>query len=97
MQTAGFSDTDLQNIFRHGTTPNGALAQPLTNITYQMWQSFHQWQVVDEAEAQGLVIYLRSITPAPTGNADFGGAFGQGGARPKGDGGTKPPRPNDGG
>ncbi|MDB5219885.1 MAG: hypothetical protein JWO86_7812, partial [Myxococcaceae bacterium] len=33
---------------------------------------------------------LRSLTPAPTGNADFGGAFGPGGRR---DGGA----PRDGG
>jgi hypothetical protein len=86
MQTAGFSDTDLKNIFLHGTTPSGALAQPITNLTYAQWQAFHQWTVADDNEAEGLVFYLRSLTPASTGNADFGGAFGAGG---RGDGGRR--------
>ncbi len=90
MQTAGFSDADLKNIFLHGTTPTGTLAQPITNLTYAQWQSWHTWAVADDAEADGLVTYLRSLTPASTGNADFGGAFGMGG---RGDGG----RPRDGG
>jgi hypothetical protein len=90
MQTAGFSDLDLKNIFLKGTTPTGTLAQPISNLTYAQWQGFHTWEVADDAEADGLVTYLRSLTPAPTGNADFGGAFGPGGRR---DGGA----PRDGG
>jgi hypothetical protein len=93
MQTAGFSDSDLKNIFLKGTTPTGTLAQPISNLTYAQWQGFHTWSVANDAEADGLVTYLRSLTPAPTGNADFGGAFGPGGRRdggPPPDGGMRP-------
>jgi hypothetical protein len=101
MQTAGFSDSDLKGIFLNGKTPTGTLAQPISNLTYAEWQGFHQWTVADDAEADALVIYLRSLTPAPTGNADFGGAFGPGGRRPDGgfprfDGGFPFPRPDGG-
>jgi hypothetical protein len=88
MQTAGFSDSDLKDIFLRGKTPSGALAQPISNLTYAQWSAFHTWEVTDDNEATGLVFYLRSLTPASTGNADFGGAFGPGG---RGDGG-RPPR-----
>jgi hypothetical protein len=95
MQTAGFSDADLKNIFLNGATPTGQLAQPISNLTYAQWSAFHHWEVADDDEATALVIYLRSLTPAPTGNADFGGAFGPGGVRPDGgrrffDGGPPP-------
>jgi hypothetical protein len=76
MQTAGFSDVDLKSIFTMGVTPTGTLAQPISNLTYATWHAFHQWVMVDDDEANGVIVYLRSIAPAPTGNADFGGVFG---------------------
>jgi hypothetical protein len=85
-QTAGFSDSDLKNIFMNGTTPSGMLAQPITNLTYAEWHAFHTWTFASDDEANGVVTYLRSLTPASTGNADFGGAFGMGG---RGDGGRR--------
>jgi len=94
MQTAGYSDLDMKNIFLNGTTPNGQLAQPITNLTYAEWHAFHTWTVASDDEANGLVYYLRSLTPVSTGNADFGGAFGMGGRGPDGgrrDGGFGPP------
>jgi hypothetical protein len=97
MQTAGFSDSDLKNIFMNGTTPNGQLAQPISNLTYAQWSAFHRWDTADDEEAIGLVFYLRSLTPTPTGNADFGGVFGAGGRRdgggPRPDGGPPPGGP----
>jgi len=66
----------LKNIFMNGTTPTGQLAQPITNLTYAQWSGFHKWDMADDDEANGVVAYLRSLEPTPTGNADFGGAFG---------------------
>jgi hypothetical protein len=85
-QTAGFSDSDLKNIFMNGTTPSGTLAQPITNLTYAEWHAFHTWTFASDDEANGVVTYLRSLTPASTGNADFGGVFGMNG---RGDGGRR--------
>jgi hypothetical protein len=96
MQTAGYSDSDLKGIFMNGVTPNGQLAQPITNLTYAQWSGFHQWAMADDNEADGVVAYLRSLEPTPTGNADFGGAFGPGGRGGPRDGGFNRPPPDGG-
>jgi cytochrome c553 len=80
-QTGGFSDADLQNIFRHGTVPQGGYFDT-SIVSYATWQSFHNWEMTDD-QAKGIIVYLRSLTPAAqTGAANFGN-------RP--DGGFTPP------
>jgi hypothetical protein len=50
--------------------------------------SFHQWMVANDAEAAGLVAYLRSLTPKDQGPLNYGGrGRGDGGVR--GDGGFR--------
>jgi len=85
-QTGGFSDADLMNIFRNGMVPAGGYFDP-SIVPQDQWQRFHKWQMTD-AEAKGLVTYLRSLTPtAQTGKGNFGGRLGDGGFRARGDGG----------
>ncbi len=71
-QAGGFSDTDLQGIFLHGQVPDGGYFDS-TIIPENRWSQFHQWSMTD-AEAAGIIVYLRSLTPAPQmGSANFGG------------------------
>jgi hypothetical protein len=93
-QTGGFSDADLINIFQNGMVPTGGYFDA-SIVSYAQWQMFHHWDVGDNA--QGVVVYLRSLVPAAqTGTSNFGGMF-TGGRR---DGGAReggvPPR-RDGG
>lgn len=83
-QTGGFSDTDLINIFEHGMVPQGGYFDTMI-LSYAMWQSFHKW---DPGTAEkGLVVYLRSLTPAAqNGSSNFGGMY-DGGVRGGRDGG----------
>jgi hypothetical protein len=77
-QTGGFSDDDLMNIFQMGVVPKGGYFDT-TIVSYARWQSFHKWDVGDSAK--GLVVYLRSLTPAAqTGVPNFGGRY-DGGVR----------------
>jgi hypothetical protein len=79
-QTGGFSDTELINIFENGAFPNGANDVNFDSkiLAYAQWQAFHKW---DPGGAEkGLVVYLRSLTPAAqTGAANFGRMGGMGG------------------
>lgn len=73
-QTAGFSDEELIGIFE-GRWPERAGVTPFDPeiATLEQWQAFHKWQMTPE-EAKGVIVYLRSLTPAPqTGKRDFGG------------------------
>jgi hypothetical protein len=86
-QTGGFSDADLINIFQNGMVPKGGYFDD-SIVTYAQWQSFHKWDVGDNAQA--VVVYLRSLVPAAqTGTSNFGGMF-TGGRR---DGGMFMPPP----
>jgi hypothetical protein len=77
-QTGGFSDDDLMNIFQMGVVPKGGYFDT-TIVSYARWQTFHKWDVGDSAK--GLVVYLRSLTPAAqTGVPNFGGRY-DGGVR----------------
>jgi cytochrome c553 len=86
-QIGGFSDDELKNIFTNAVVPDGGYFDTMI-VAYRTWQGFHKWEMTDD-EAKGMIIYLRSLTPAPQkGAANFGG-------RMPGDGG--PPRGGDGG
>jgi hypothetical protein len=84
-QTGGFSDDDLISII-HGSVP-GCSADagcPTANsgyydpsiISYRRWTQFHHWDDIQGDQAQGMVVYLRSLTPTPqNGSANFGGHY----------------------
>jgi hypothetical protein len=60
-----------------------------TGLTYAEWQSFHHWTFDSDYEFQGILCFLRSLTPEPQlGTANFGGRGG--GGRPDGGGGGRP-------
>jgi hypothetical protein len=84
-QTAGFSDQQLTDIVVNGIIPDGGVYDS-TILPYQYWQYFHKWADLSDAEKRGIIVYLRSLTPAPqTGKLDFGGGFMRGGTGPTGD------------
>jgi len=81
MQTAGYSDQELIDIFTKGKKPAGVKQRVMTNKN--MWSKIHQWEM-DEFAVKGIVVYLRSLEPKSQGDVDFGGF---GGGRGKGGGG----------
>jgi hypothetical protein len=83
-QTGGFTDAELKGIFEMGQLPAADLMVPLFGGEAQ-FMSFHQWMVASDDEANGLIAYLRSLTPMAQGMIDFGG-------RGRGDGGMGFPR-----
>ena len=92
-QTGGFSDEELQNVFRHGMVPAGKAAYfdfGAVQLTQEQWNGLHQWDMTD-AQAKGIVTFLRGLPSTPqTGmRGDFGGGFNRpdGGRGPRGDGG----------
>jgi hypothetical protein len=88
-QTGGFSDDELRNIFRNAILPAGGYFDANV-VPLQFWQMFHKWTMTDE-EAQGIVVYLRALTPeAQTGSLNFAGRL-DGGVPPGG-----PPGPDAG-
>jgi hypothetical protein len=71
-QTGGFSDSELLDIILHGTFPPNA---PFDNdiVQYPVWQNFHRWDDITADQQHGIIVYLRSITPAPQhGQPNFG-------------------------
>ena len=71
-QAGGFSDSDLIGIFTQGIVPDGGYFDD-SIVPYEVWHNFHQWSMTTE-EQQGIIVYLRSLTPAPqNGSANFGG------------------------
>jgi hypothetical protein len=74
-QTGGYSDEDLKNIFENATKPSWA---KMRTMKLEQWQKIHKWQM-DENEVQGLIIYLRALTPESQGTLDFGGGIFGGG------------------
>jgi hypothetical protein len=83
-QTGGFTDDEMQNVFRHGMVPAGKASYfdfGAVSITQEQWSGFHRWDMTDD-QAKGIITYLRALTPTPqTGKA---GAFGGGFMRPDG-------------
>ena len=75
-QTGGFNDVQLRRVFMNGELPDSD-ANPL-HISAMRFAGFHKWQATD-AEADGLVAFLRSLTPKSQGDSDFGGHGGGGG------------------
>jgi hypothetical protein len=62
-QTGGFSDTELVNVFVHGTVPPGGYFDN-SIICYSNWHQVHTWTDINTtAEQTGVVSYLRSLTP----------------------------------
>lgn len=84
MQTGGYSAQDLITIFTKGQKPAG-VAQRI--MPAERWNKLHQWQMTD-SERDGLVVYLRSLTPKSQGPVDFGGR-GKGGGRDRDGGASK--------
>jgi hypothetical protein len=75
-QTGGYSDADLLNIILHGTFPPGAYFDT-SIVTYPAWMNFHRWDDITSDQQKGIIVYLRSLTPAPQkGMVNFG-AFDQ--------------------
>jgi hypothetical protein len=71
VQTGGFSDDQLVNIFQHGDVPEGGVFNT-DIVSYNQWHQFHQWGLSDD-EARGMIVYLRSLTPVlQEGAANFG-------------------------
>lgn len=62
-QTGGFSDSDLIGIFTMGVVPPGGYFDS-SIVRQTTWSRFHQWGMTPD-QAQGVVVYLRSLTPAP--------------------------------
>jgi hypothetical protein len=93
-QTAGFSDQELTDIVVNGIIPDGGYYDN-TILPYMYWQFFHKWRDMSPTEQKGIVVYLRSLTPAPqSGKLDFGGAGGRGdggAVQQTGDGGGSTP------
>jgi hypothetical protein len=71
-QTGGFSDSDLLNIILRGTFPPGAYFDN-SIVAYPVWQTWHKWADITPDEQPGIIVYLRSLTPAPQkGAPNFG-------------------------
>ncbi len=82
-QTGGFSDQELIDIVAHGIIPDGGYYDS-TIIPYRFWQILHKWSDIATPDQQkAIVVYLRSLTPAPqTGKFNFGGFMPGGGGPP---------------
>jgi hypothetical protein len=71
-QTGGFSDDDLLGIILHGQFPDGGFFDT-SIVPYQAWMGFHRWADITPDQQRGIIVYLRSLTPAPQkGSANFG-------------------------
>ena len=64
-QTGGFNDVQLRRVFMNGELPDSD-ANPL-HISAMRFAAFLKWQATD-AEADGLVAFLRSLTPKSQGD-----------------------------
>ena len=80
-QIAQYSDEQVLAIFTMGMKPPGATMRIFTSDA--MWKEIHQWQM-SEQERQGILVYLRALTPAEMGplpwERGMGGAMRDAGA-----------------
>jgi hypothetical protein len=85
-QTGGFSDEELFKIITEAELPEGAYFDE-SIVQKEIWMMFHRWKMEGEQE-QGIIAYLRSLTPTgQTGQFSFGnlrpdGGFPDGGGLP---------------
>ena len=71
-QMARFSDAELTDIFTKGTKPPGygfRVLPPMLGSTtnVEIYEKYHKWETTPE-EVTGLIVYLRSLTPAGQGD-----------------------------
>lgn len=85
-QAARFSDDELRTIFTKGMKPEGVDFRVLPPFVQSFYQYFHTWQVTEE-QVDGLIVYLRSLTPEGQGDILIPGV----GFVPPGSGPTRPP------
>jgi len=84
-QTGGFSDQELIDIVTKGIAPvDGFFDSSI--VPMFVWSFFHKWSDITGDEAQGMVVYLRSLPPGPSSSLDFHSkvppVLGNGGAGP---------------
>jgi hypothetical protein len=65
-QTGGFSDDELIAVFMTGVIPPGGYYDS-TILPQTIWQYFHKWTDITDAQKKGVLIYLRALTPKPQG------------------------------
>ena len=71
-QTGGFSDAELLDIIKRGIWPKNDVFDN-TIVPYPAWQNFHRWADITPDQEKGIVVYLRSLPPAPqSGSVNFG-------------------------
>jgi hypothetical protein len=71
-QTGGFSDDQLLGIILHGQFPDSGYFDP-TIVPYVTWSAFHRWSDITTDQQRGIIVYLRSLVPAPQkGEPNFG-------------------------
>jgi hypothetical protein len=71
-QTGGFSDDQILGIILHGEFPDSGYFDP-TIVPYPVWSAFHRWADITQDQQRGIIVYLRSLTPAPQkGQPNFG-------------------------
>ena len=63
-QVGGFSDQELIGIVTKGSVPAGGFFDPSV-IPQFAWSFFHKWTDIMGDDAQGMVVYLRSLSPSP--------------------------------
>lgn len=74
MQTGGFTDQELVDIFTKGKKPDGVEQRIMPA---ERWSRIHQWSMTELA-TKGLVVYLRSLEPKSQGPVDWMGRGGKG-------------------
>jgi hypothetical protein len=62
-QIGGVSDGDLAATFTNATVPPGTVYDDSV-VPYDVWLTFHKWEM-SAKESEGVVVYLRSLAPAP--------------------------------
>ena len=67
-QAARFSDEELVRIFTMGMKPEGVEFRVLPPRFRSFYEFMHTWEVTPE-QAEGLVVYLRSLTPEGQGDS----------------------------
>lgn len=72
LQTGGSRDDLLISIFRHAAVPNDYFSSLSSSGAIFLWNALHSWSDISDEQAQGVVVYLRSLVPRQAGII-FGG------------------------